>query len=115
MTILSEYGPAGLFFAFLIAHALADFPLQGEYLANEKIRKTATDLQSWMVALTAHALIHGGGVWIVSGSASLGAVEVVAHWLIDWRKGEGKFGHLVDQGLHVACKLGYVVFLIQRA
>lgn len=115
MNLLLDHGPAALFFAFLIAHALADFPLQGDYLAREKIRRTAADGQSWIIALTAHALIHGGGAWIVSGSAGIGAFEVLAHWVIDWKKGEGKFGNLMDQGLHVACKLGYVIFLIQRA
>lgn len=109
---LTDYGPAGLLFAFLVAHALADFPLQGEYVAREKVRCMAVSRESWVIALTAHALIHGGAAWIVSGQPGIGAFEVAAHWLIDWKKGEGKFGALVDQGLHVACKVGYVVFLV---
>lgn len=112
MNLLGVHGPAGLLFAFLIVHALADFPLQGEYLAREKVRGAADCKQSWIIALTAHALIHSGGVWWVSGSMILGCVEVVLHWGIDFGKGEGKFGLVTDQLLHVACKLGYVVLLV---
>ena len=36
MTILLQSGPLALFFAFAICHALADFPLQGDYLARVK-------------------------------------------------------------------------------
>ncbi len=111
MTILSLHGPLALFFAFAIVHALADFPLQGDYLAEGKIRTRAKSLQDWTIPLTAHALIHGGGVWLVSGSPLLGAAEVCLHWLIDFGKGEGKFGIAADQLLHLGCKLAYVLFL----
>jgi hypothetical protein len=112
MTMLANYGPTGLLFAFAIAHALADFPLQGDYLAREKVRGQALNLSSWAVALSAHSLLHAGAVWIVSGSMMLGAVEFGLHWLIDLGKGEGRYGLLVDQGLHLACKAAYVSFLV---
>jgi hypothetical protein len=110
--ILNEYGPAGLFFAFVIVHALGDFPLQGDYLARVKIRSQAANTKDWLIALTAHALIHGGGVWLVSGSAILGLVEVVLHWIIDLQKGEGRYGIATDQLLHVGSKLAYVLVLV---
>lgn len=112
MNILSDSGPFALFFAFAIAHALADYPLQGDYLARMKVRDQAGNPMEWFIALTAHSLVQAGGVWIVSGSPLLGLVELCLHWLIDLGKGEGKFGYLVDQLLHLACKLAYVVVLV---
>nr|WP_226895461.1 DUF3307 domain-containing protein [Luteolibacter marinus] len=100
-----------MFFAFAIAHAMADFPLQGDYLAREKQRKHAGSSLQWFIALTAHSLIHAGGVWLVSGSVVLGAVELVLHWLIDLGKGEGKYGYAADQLLHLGCKAAYVAIL----
>ncbi len=112
MNILSQSGPFALFFAFAIMHALADFPLQGEYLARMKVRDQTTILPEWIIALTAHSLIQAGGVWLVSGSAILGATELGLHWLIDLGKGEGKFGYVTDQWLHLACKLAYVIVMV---
>jgi|688.fasta_scaffold162156_3 hypothetical protein len=112
MNILQESGPYALFFAFAIAHAVADYPLQGDYLARMKCRDQAAKPYEWLIPLTAHSLIQAGGVWIVSGSPLLGAVELCLHWLIDLGKGEGKFGYVTDQGLHLACKLAYVVVLV---
>lgn len=92
-------------------HALADFPLQGDYIAKQKARRHADNNSVWIVALTAHCVIHAGGVWLASGSLALGCVEFVLHALIDIGKGEEKFGLIVDQLLHVACKLGYTAVL----
>ncbi len=112
MNILQESGPYALFFAFAIAHAVADYPLQGDYLARMKCRDQASKPHEWLIPLTAHSLIQAGGVWIVSGSALLGAIELCLHWLIDLGKGEGRFGYVADQGLHLACKLAYVVVMV---
>lgn len=111
MNILLQDGPVALFFAFAIAHALADFPFQGEYLARMKVRTQAGNISEWVVALTAHSLVHAGAVWIVSGSVILGVAELCLHWIIDLGKGEGKFGYAMDQCFHLACKLIYVILL----
>lgn len=92
-------------------HALADFPLQGDYIAKQKSRRHADNLSVWIVALSAHCVIHAGGVWLVSGSLAFGMVELVAHAVIDVCKGEGKFGFVADQLLHLACKVVYAVLL----
>lgn len=112
MSLLVQQGPFALFFAFLCVHALADFPLQGEYVARQKTRKTSSSSSEWIVALSAHCLIQAGGVWLVSGSLALGITELILHCLIDLGKGEGKFGLVTDQLLHVACKVVYVVLLM---
>lgn len=111
MTSLVQQGPLVLFFAFAIAHALADFPLQGDFLANQKSRITATNTSNWLVALSAHSLIQAGGVWLVSGSAVFAAAELILHALIDLGKGERKYGILTDQMLHLLCKLAYALIL----
>lgn len=115
MNQLALQGPFALFAAFLVAHALADFPLQGAYLAKQKIRTEADSSAEWVVALAAHCLIHAGAVWLVSGSLILGGVELILHCLIDIGKGEKKFGILTDQALHVICKIGYVTWLMLEA
>lgn len=111
MISVVQDGPVALFAAFLVAHALADFPLQGEYLARHKVRSAAGSRSEWMVALWAHSVIHAGGVWLVSGSLAFAAVEWGLHALIDLGKGERKFGLIADQSLHVACKAVYVAVL----
>jgi hypothetical protein len=111
VTFLIQQGPVALFAAFVVIHTLADFPLQGDYLARHKVRAHAGRKTEWLIALWAHCTIHAGGVWLVSGSLALGAVEWILHALIDLGKGEGKFGMVADQTLHLACKAGYVVVL----
>lgn len=93
-------------------HALADFPLQGDYIAKQKSRAQADNVQIWIVALSAHSVIHAGGVWLISGSLGLGMVELVTHAAIDVAKGEGKFGLVTDQLLHLGCKVVYAVLLV---
>lgn len=102
-------------FALCIGHALADFPLQGEYLAVGKNRRFLMRLQDparpvniWFVCMSVHCLIHAGAVWLITGSALLGAVEFVIHWCIDVAKCEGITSFNQDQILHVLCKVAYV-------
>ena len=107
---------AGLvvFFALLIAHALCDHPLQGEFLALHKSRHfrppgEAGSPTIWPYCLTVHSLIQAGGVWAVTGRPMFALIEFVLHWIIDYLKAEKITSLYVDQLLHVACKVGYVV------
>jgi hypothetical protein len=103
-----------VFFWLLVGHAVADFPLQAGPMAVEKCRRSASDLQRtvpWFYWLSAHALIHGGAVFFVTGSLFLGTLETVVHWLIDFAKCEGLFGIHTDQALHVGCKVLWCVLL----
>lgn len=104
-------GPLALFCGFVVMHALADFPLQGDYLARHKVRKNNTAISDWLIALCSHSVIQAGGVWLVSGSVLFGITEFVLHGLIDIGKGEGKYGVVMDQSLHLLCKISYVVLL----
>ncbi len=65
----------------------------------------------WYYWLAAHALVHGGVVFVVTGSAVLALVEVILHSAIDYAKCERWIGFHQDQALHVLCKVGYCFFV----
>jgi hypothetical protein len=111
VSTLIAQGPFAVFLALAMAHALADFPLQGAYLAKQKNRHLADNRSEWLVALTAHCLIQACGVWLVTGSIIFSCIEFFLHAIIDISKCEKHFGHLTDQILHLLCKLGYVVVM----
>lgn len=105
-----------LLFALIIGHALADFPLQGEFLAMCKNRRFLMRQKDpcrppgmWVWCMGAHCLIHSGMVWWITGVALLGAVEFVLHWILDMLKCEGKTEFNTDQMLHFGCKAVYVI------
>ena len=91
----------------LAAHWVADYPLQGDFLAKAK---QSGPLRIYH--LIAHAGIHGGAVALVTGSLFLGLVEWVAHTIIDELKVRGKTTFAQDQAAHIICKIFYVLFLI---
>lgn len=104
-----------LAFWLLVAHFVADYPLQGDTTAREKNRRSATELQRhvpWYYWLTAHALMHGGAVAFVTGSIALGASETFAHWLIDFGKCERWYSIHADQALHLACKAAWLAIAL---
>jgi hypothetical protein len=96
-----------LFWGMVVGHAVADYPLQNETMATEKDRHSTTPLQAavpWYYWLTAHALIHGGAVSLVTGSIWFGLAEMIVHWLLDFGKCEGWTNIHQDQALHIGCK-----------
>lgn len=110
-----------LAFAFIIGHAVADYPLQGEFLAlgkNHRLppgtlhyNKGDSVRGLWLHCLTAHALIHAGVVWAISGFFVLGLIEFVLHWILDFLKSARLTNLHFDQLLHLACKGGYVALI----
>lgn len=102
-------------FWMLVGHALADYPLQGDFLAQAKNRHTPLGAQFWPWALGAHALIHGGAVALATGSIVLGLCEACLHAWIDFVKCEGTISLTDDQLAHVACKVcwAFVVLILQ--
>jgi Protein of unknown function (DUF3307) len=106
-----------LLFLFLVGHAVCDFVLQGEVISGAKSRKknlAATygeGFPPWYYWMSAHALTHGGAVFLITGLWQLGALETALHAAIDHAKCEGRITFDVDQGLHLACKLVYIAVL----
>lgn len=101
--------PITLLALLIVGHAIADYPLQGDFLARGKNRTAPLPGVPWQHPMAAHCIIHGGLVGLLTGSLALGAAEAVAHWLIDDAKCSGRFGYHTDQALHVACKVLWVL------
>lgn len=101
-----------LFCALCIGHALADYPLQGGFLAAAKNHRRPTPGVPPIIALSAHAAIHAGMVWAATGHFALGACEFVAHTVIDFLKCDGRLSFTADQVCHVACKALWILFLL---
>ena len=100
-----------LFWWLLVGHALADYPLQGDFLAKAKNHRAPLPNTPWFTCLLAHALIQGGMVAFVTGHVSLGIAEFVAHTIIDYGKSDGWYDFNIDQLLHIICKLLWCALL----
>jgi hypothetical protein len=99
------HDPATMLFLLMVGHAIADYPLQGQFMAEGKNRHTALGKMYWPHALAAHSIIHGGFVAAVTGSAALGVAETVAHGITDWLKCEGRISINMDQAIHIVRKI----------
>lgn len=102
------------FLLLLFAHCLADFPLQGDFLAQAKDRRSAIGRTVWPECLIAHAVIHGGAVLLVTASPLLAIYETASHAAIDYAKCEKWISFRTDQVLHVLCKVVWVLLLWQH-
>lgn len=104
-----------LLFALLVVHAIADYPLQGDFLAKAKNHANPIPGVPWWQAMGAHAVIHGGGVLLVTGSTSLAMAEILMHAAIDYLKCEGEIGYNADQALHIVCKVAWAAMAAAAA
>ncbi len=95
----------------LFWHALADYPLQGDFLAKAKNENTAIPGIPWWQAMTAHCVIHAGGVYVITGLWYLAAIEFVLHFLTDRAKCRGVIGFNADQFSHAAAKVAYAAWV----
>ena len=104
-------------FQLVFGHALADFVLQPEAMGhgknrNDKIHDKEHSLfPHWWYWLTAHSLVHGGMVYLITNSLLLGLIETAIHWVTDFAKCEGWIGRHQDQGIHISCKVGYAFLM----
>lgn len=103
--IATEFLPMALL--LLTWHALADYPLQGDFLARGKNRHAPIDGIPADLCMRAHCWIHAGGVLVITGSVVCALIEHVLHWAIDDAKCGGHTSFRTDQRLHVACKVAY--------
>lgn len=108
-----------LLFALLCSHAVCDFALQSDAMAKGKNRHNQTTpppgakyQPSWGHWLTAHAMIHGAGVYVITGVWWLGLAEAACHWVIDFNKCDNRIGMNTDQALHLVCKVAWCVVVI---
>ena len=114
---MSDLYPLAVFAALFAGHALADYPLQGDWLSKAKNHKL--DLvpgeRIWPLALAGHAAIHAAVVWLITGSTLLAVIEFAAHAATDWAKCDGRISYNTDQAIHIACKAFYAALLFAKA
>jgi hypothetical protein len=102
-----------LFFLLLFGHALADYPLQGDYLSQSKNPNNPLGANGiWIHSLIAHSIIHGGTVFLITGSFILGLAETVIHGFTDLAKVKGKISYHTDQFIHIATKLLWAMIIL---
>lgn len=104
-----------LLLALIAAHALCDYPLQGDFLSRAKNRAAPLPGVPWYQAMGAHAAIHGGAVGLVTGVWWLGVAEFAAHFLIDDLKCRGRLSFDGDQIAHLVCKAAWVAAVVAGA
>lgn len=102
-----------LFAALFGLHMLADYPLQGDFLARGKNRTAPIPEIPFWHPMTAHATIHGFFVGLATGVLWIGVAETVLHWIIDDAKCRGVFGYNTDQALHIICKIVWVFLTLK--
>lgn len=100
-------------FALMVAgHALADYPLQGEFLAKAKNHRAPIEGVPFYQALGAHSAIHAGGVGIITGSICLALAEFCIHTATDYAKCDGRISFNTDQAIHIGCKVAWAALAV---
>lgn len=105
----------GTFWLLIGAHFLADFPLQGDFLAKAKNHKAPIPGVPWWIALWAHSAIQGSFVGVITGSILLGFAEAFIHASIDWFKNDGSLTFGQDQALHLLSKVAWMLAILASA
>lgn len=94
-----------------MGHFVCDFVLQNDRMAVEKVRGSDVTLD-WRYWLSAHSATHGLAVALITGIPSLGLIEWICHFGIDYIKGKNRISLLQDQALHLCCKVVWALFVI---
>ena len=89
-------------------HGLADYALQGDYMAKTKDHTNPNNKGIWFHSLFAHSWIHGGFVAVITGLWWLGVLEAAIHGFTDWLKCDRRITFVTDQYVHYACKLAWL-------
>jgi|SRR5271156_5963851 len=114
--MLHIHSPATILILLIMAHFVADYPLQGEFLAIQKNPWLAEDKKfaPWYQAMVAHCFIHAGFVFIITNNIWIGLVELIAHFITDSAKCKGRINYNQDQFIHIAWKIMYVIVILEN-
>ena len=104
----------------IFSHFLADFTLQTDAMAKGKNRNRKIDyipegqklVPVWPYWLSAHAIIHGGMLYIFTLNPYVFIVESISHFIIDFIKCENWTNPNQDQGLHGLMKIIEFIILV---
>lgn len=103
---------ATVLFLLACGHAVADYALQSDFIAQAKNHKTELGKMFWKHVLPAHALIHGLAVYLATGMAWLGIAETIIHAATDYAKSDGRISLNTDQLIHYGCKIMWAVIFV---
>lgn len=110
--MMQGVGVMPLLFLLFAAHALCDYPLQGDFLSRGKNHKNPIPGAPWYQCLFAHALIHGAAVGILTQSVTFGACEFIVHFWTDYAKSDGKLTFNQDQAIHYGAKIAWWLLIV---
>ena len=102
-----------LLIQLIAGHALADFPLQGEFLANAKNPNTDLGKDKWILCLLYHATIHGVIVTMLTNNPILGLAEITIHFCTDLLKCKSIITFNQDQFIHIGCKILWALMTLR--
>jgi hypothetical protein len=97
----------------VFCHFLADYPLQGDFLAKAKNPVNPIPNIPWYQAMVAHCSIHAGFVFLVTGNFLFAGIEFFVHYLTDTAKCKGRISYNIDQFIHIITKI-VIVLLAYR-
>lgn len=98
-----------LLFWLLVGHAVADYPLQGDFLAKAKNAWLPIADIPWWIAMSSHCAIHAGAVALITHNYLFASLEFGIHFVIDVLKCSGRTSFATDQTLHLICKIAWVL------
>lgn len=115
---MSEFAMFQLFAILLWFHIILDYALQGDFMSRAK-NPFLPPGQSTppfpgvpaQFILFQHAFLQAGPVVYFTGSWTLGACELFAHFVIDYAKCANRISFLTDQLLHIICKVIWIAVL----
>ena len=110
--MLYGLSPLETLFVLCVLHAVVDYGLSTEYVAFAKSHKRSEGKGVWPFVLLAHSLMHGGAVFFATGNIFFGCGETVLHAITDYLKSDGKISYGIDQAIHYATKVLWVILLI---
>ena len=96
----------------IAGHALADYPLQGDFLSKAKNHTNPIPGVPWYQALFAHSAIHAGVVGLITGSIWFAILEFIVHAITDRVKCEGHLTFNEDQAIHIMTKVIIALYFV---
>ena len=99
----------------VFGHALADYPLQGDFLSRAKNATNPIPGVPWYQALGAHSAIPAGFVGVLTGSLYLAIAELLVHAWTDDQKCRGNISYNTDQAIHIGCKVMWAAIAVASA
>ncbi len=106
-----HFTPLEMLFVLLAAHCFFDYAGQGDFMAQAKNPTTQMGAAMWRWVLPSHGLIHGGAVFLITGSLWLGVAEACFHTATDYAKCRNWITYSADQTIHIVCKVAYIFIL----